>query len=144
MRGFSPPSSARFARMRGFSPSRSSADGRRTKIELRSGQVHAGQENCQVCMKFDDFHYSFRQGGRNPILQSPSADGAPVVGRPHTRGDRRIADSIRVVHPEGAHRGAAGSQILFVFCIQKAPKGRSQFQELEKSTSQPGACNPRT
>ena len=51
------------------------------------------------------------------------------MGRPHPAGGRQIADSIRVVHPEGAHREAAGSQILFVLCIQKAPKGGLQIAD---------------
>merc|ERR1739836_150142 len=78
----------------------------------------------------------FPENGRPPDRHAggrPTASGGRppdrgfyscCASRKRPKGDRQIADSIRVVHPEGAHREAAGSQILFVLCIQKAPKGR--------------------
>ena len=40
-------------------------------------------------------------------------------GRPHPKGCRQIADSISVVHPEGAQREAAESQILLLLGTQR-------------------------
>ena len=58
--------------------------------------------------------------------RSPQKHGfcSCCASRRRPKGGRRIADSIAVGHPEGAQREAARSQILFVLCIQKAPKGR--------------------